>query len=359
MAKEFSFPFDAMVDEYGEIILNDFNEPDRLYSSEDFARDRVIFYGNGVFPKPSTGLQIMGNHGGLYVTAMKGSAHVNGRSYLLSDEDDEVKRLVVQLPHPTFSRKDIVVLGCSNITRDVVMYIKTGIPSGDPREPPLTRTADVWELQLAIVNVRANTQEITQADITDTRMDENVCGWVTGNFPPLDTTSLYIQMQDWLNRMIAQSTNEFRTFMNMSAAEFKFFMDSQIDLWREWVNDLRGLLSGDIAGNLAIRITDVQLYIFVNRDMNSPLHWPHSKNVTTFSGETITTTISDATTNVKQAEEVTVFAGDVINSVITYYEANGVTIAVRKPTKTTFTGDAIVSNWEGETGFGQYSWANH
>ncbi|MCC8022235.1 MAG: pyocin knob domain-containing protein, partial [Clostridiales bacterium] len=70
--------------------------------------------------------------------------------------------------------------------------------------PELERNDDVWELCLAQVRISAGTNAITQADITDTRLDSDLCG-VTEN--PLggisdDLFKQYDQeFQDWYSRL--------------------------------------------------------------------------------------------------------------------------------------------------------------
>ena len=51
------------------------------------------------------------------------------------------------------------------------------------------------ELCLAYVYVEASATAITQADITDTRSDTSVCGWVTGLIEQVDTSTLFAQWE--------------------------------------------------------------------------------------------------------------------------------------------------------------------
>ena len=53
----------------------------------------------------------------------------------------------------------------------------TGTPSASPQPPALTRNAQVWELSLAQVRVRASATAIAPEDVTDERGDGSACGY--------------------------------------------------------------------------------------------------------------------------------------------------------------------------------------
>ena len=70
-----------------------------------------------------------------------------------------------------------------------------GEPSGTPTIPHLQRDAAAYCLGLAAVTVKANTAEVTQADIKDLRFDTNYCGVVVGKINTISTTDLFAQYQ--------------------------------------------------------------------------------------------------------------------------------------------------------------------
>ena len=75
-------------------------------------------------------------------------------------------------------RIDAVVARVNITDRNVEFAVKTGTPAATPAAPEMTRTDDVKEYCLALVNVPANATQIEQSNITDTRGDVSVCGWV-------------------------------------------------------------------------------------------------------------------------------------------------------------------------------------
>lgn len=77
--------------------------------------------------------------------------------------------------------------------RNAVPYIKYGEYATTPAKPTMTRTETVKEYCLAYVYIKARATAITAADITDTRADVSLCGWVTGLIEQLNSTTLWTQ----------------------------------------------------------------------------------------------------------------------------------------------------------------------
>ena len=80
-------------------------------------------------------------------------------------------------------------------------YIKYGEYATNPAKPSMTRTETVKEYCLAYVYIKARATAITAADITDTRANTSLCGWVTGLIEQLNSTTLWEQwtalFNDW------------------------------------------------------------------------------------------------------------------------------------------------------------------
>ena len=65
----------------------------------------------------------------------------------------------------------------------------------NPVKPTPTNTATVKELVLAYVYIKAKATEIKFSDITDTRANESVCGWVTGLIEQLNSATMWTQWE--------------------------------------------------------------------------------------------------------------------------------------------------------------------
>lgn len=206
---------------------------DREYLAEDFASYFSRFIGNGVFPNPSTGLQLKQNEvPNMEVILQPGFAFINGYKY----ENDANKTFEVSVADGVNPRKDIIVIQWSRMDRSIVSKYIKGSPGASPQPPTITRSEDYYDLQTCVINVPAAATKITQDLIEDTRLDKKVCGIVTGVVDQVDTTTLYQQIQ-----------KDLENFQNISQAEFD-----------QWFADVQGQLSGDVAGKLTIDVAGIK-----------------------------------------------------------------------------------------------------
>lgn len=166
---------------------------DRLYSSDDHADYFKDFISNGVFATPANNLQVVENNN-LQIKINTGTCFINGRR----GNTDIPVFITLDAADYTYPRIDRIVIKSSKITRAISIECKKGVANGIPVAPDITRNDDEWELSLATIYVGANVTAITQANITDTRSDNNVCGFVTGVVEQIDTTDLFAQYEtEW------------------------------------------------------------------------------------------------------------------------------------------------------------------
>ena len=92
------------------------------------------------------------------------------------------------------ARIDSVILRLDFTVRKITSQILQGEYSANPVAPALTRTANTWDLKLADIYIGAGTIAISQADITDCRLDDDACGIVHCIVDHIDTTALYAQI---------------------------------------------------------------------------------------------------------------------------------------------------------------------
>jgi hypothetical protein len=213
---------------------------DRKYQASDFAAFFSSLLTNGVFPDPSTNLQVMSN-GDMTVTIKVGKAWVNGYVYI----NDSDLILPVTVADGVLKRIDRVVIQYSTINREIKIKIKKGTFASSPVAPILQRDADIYELGIADISIVNGSTSITQANITDLRLNTTYCGWVN-SLIQADTTAIFNQYQAWFT---AQSSA-----YNTQMAENEVAFQTQFD---EWFATVQNQLSGDIAGNLQNQITDL------------------------------------------------------------------------------------------------------
>lgn len=84
-------------------------------------------------------------------------------------------------------------------------YFKYSEFATNPVKPTMERSEQVKEFCLAYIYIKAGAEEITAADIEDTRGNNELCGWVTGLLEQLSTTTLFTQWQaifmDWFSNL--------------------------------------------------------------------------------------------------------------------------------------------------------------
>ncbi|CAB1243781.1 conserved protein of unknown function [Ruminococcaceae bacterium BL-6] len=203
-------------------------KPDRTYKAEDWDRHLKDLISNGIFAG-GTNLQVTADGSGMSVVLDIGAAWINGKHYL----NDQAITFPIDAADGTLNRADRIVIRLDTAGRYIRAQYKKGTFASTAVPPDLQRDADGWELCLADVSIPAGTTAITQALITDTRLDNDVCGIVTGLIDQVDTSTFYDQIASDLQHF--RSTNE---------ADFT-----------AWVNGLKDILDDETAGNLLNLIT--------------------------------------------------------------------------------------------------------
>lgn len=204
-------------------LIND--KYDRTYNAEDFARYFASFIGSGIFPNPTTNLQVRANNG-MSVVVSKGKAWINGYFY----ENTEDLNLNLATAHGVLKRIDRIVVRLDLSARLIRCAIKKGSESSSPNPPNLQRDSDIFELALADILVENGAVKITQSNITDQRFNADLCGIVSGVVDQIDTTNLFAQFE-----------NEFT----------------------RWFTDTKATLGSDVAGNLLNKINDLTVKLLV------------------------------------------------------------------------------------------------
>lgn len=235
---------------------------DRKYQALHFAEYFATFIGNGVFPNPSNGLQVYAKEN-MTVTVKPGKAWINGY-YFVNDSDFEIQ---LKVADGVLKRTDRIFLRFDTATRQIHPVVRSSGFSASPSTPQLQRDGDAYELALATINVGAGVIAITQAAIVDERLSGAVCGIVHGTVDQVDTTTLFNQYQTWLNEqkeLYEQNVNQWTTdkkatfdaWLNQQADEYDNFQAQQQALFDAWFASIQNILSGDVAGNLALMITN-------------------------------------------------------------------------------------------------------
>jgi uncharacterized protein (DUF2267 family) len=213
----------------GYFPFNDKNG-DRVYFAEDWARYFADFIGNGIYPKPSNGLQVLAGSG-MTVKINPGTGFINGYTFWSDTETD----LTMANADGTLGRVDRIVLRWSKADRNITISILQGAYGKNPVATTLTRSADIWEIALADVAIGKGLTTITQAQITDDRYVTALCGICTGLITQIDASTITAQFDEFFAQYKAQITEDEST---------------KWDEFTVWFNSMKDQLSTDAAGNL-------------------------------------------------------------------------------------------------------------
>lgn len=161
---------------------------DRRYLASNFADYFASFIGNGVFPNPSTGLQVVESNN-MNINVKAGKGWING--YYVKNDGDY--NLTLATADGVLNRIDRIVMRLDYSTRSIDIVVKKGTFASSPVAQNLQRDADAYELALADVYVGKGVTSITQSSITDQRTNTSLCGIVKGTVDQIDTTDLFAQ----------------------------------------------------------------------------------------------------------------------------------------------------------------------
>ena len=177
-------------------------EYDRVYLAESFAKYFASFIGNGIFGGKSNELMVQQKEtSDMSVRVLSGQGWINGYWYENTDE----LSLSIDIADGVLNRIDIIVLRWSNSERVIRLAVKKGTPSTSASAPILQRDADCYELKLAQIYIKAGATKIIQSDITDTRLNNSVCGLVQGVIKQFDTTEFGKQIDSFIESFEASN----------------------------------------------------------------------------------------------------------------------------------------------------------
>ena len=186
-------------------------EYDRVYLAESFARYFASFIGNGIFGGKSDELMVQQKStADMSVKVLSGQGWINGYWY---ENDDELS-LAIDVADGVLNRIDLIVLRWDNSERVIRLAVKKGTSASNPSAPIIQRSADYYELKLAQVYIKAGATKIVQADITDTRLNNEVCGLVHGVVEQFDTTYFGKQIDSFIEQFEAKSIAEMQAIFD-------------------------------------------------------------------------------------------------------------------------------------------------
>lgn len=190
---------------------------DRLYDADSFEEWLKKFFTTGVF----NGDLMVESAGSMVVTVGTGYANVNGKVRFF----DTVDNVTLNPANGTYPRIDTIVVERNDTDREISLkYVQGDYSGATPSATAPVRTANIYQIVLAQIYVGVGATEITQANITDTRANSALCGWVVGTVDEVDVSQMTAQVQ----------------------ADFL-----------AWYDSMKDQLSQDAAGRLQLEIDDI------------------------------------------------------------------------------------------------------
>lgn len=212
---------------------------DRQYSDGDFAQFYKLMHRTGIFITAGDALRVKSSpDGGMRVIVSTGGAFINGRGYMNTED------LAMQIPVASSSqdRLDSIVLRLNLDSREIKLVHKVNSIS-------VERTEQIFELQLATINVQRNTVNIFNENITDKRSDEAVCGY-SSPYEEVSVSGLEQQYNDMLQRTF----DEFVARADNNQLDLEQLLTDQQATFQNWLSNLQNQLDDNQATNLQNQI---------------------------------------------------------------------------------------------------------
>ena len=218
---------------------------DRKYLAEDFREYFKMFIRNGVFYRNANVLKVKENDG-MKVALSAGKAWIEGAGYI----NDSDLIITLDTADGALSRIDRVVIRHDLKLRKTYAALLKGAYSAQPVAQALTRNADAYEIAVADILIAGGTINITQSAITDTRLNNELCGIVTGFIEQADTTELYNQFEEFYKEFKAQYIADMENWTETKENGLTEWEEQQKADFLAWVEEIKKILDESVAGNL-------------------------------------------------------------------------------------------------------------
>lgn len=116
----------------------------------------------------------------------------------------ENRTLTVGMSDAALDRIDRVCIRLEILNNVCYAYIKQGVPSSAPEPPALQRDNVAYEISVAQIYVGVGVVAINAGDITDERLDADVCGLMSDGVTGIDTSVIQAQWEALIKELQAE-----------------------------------------------------------------------------------------------------------------------------------------------------------
>ena len=228
---------------------------DRTYNSESCEDWLKPFFVSGVF---NGDLQVTAQETpDMTVNVAPGRANLDGK--LAKWTGTNV--MTLSPASGVYDRIDTIVLRRDNVNRRISIEVVTGAASLNPSPTAPVRNVDTYELVIAQILVGVGVTSISQANITDTRMNSDVCGWVVATVDQIDFDQIKAQFDGWMADT-EQAYNEWKSGVEDDLEEWETNTKGDFTDWEDgvksdfddWFDAIKDQLDSDAAGHLQLEI---------------------------------------------------------------------------------------------------------
>lgn len=159
-----------------------------------------VFSGDEDFPVTAAG--------GLKVTVGAGRGWVHPSRFTgYSITKREADTLTMPLADPSLPRIDRIVMRYDAGARAASLHVLQGTASSTPTAPAISRTELIYDLCLAEITRPAGSISISTGQITDTRLDEALCGLVRDGVTGIPTDELLAAARERISALEEKATS--------------------------------------------------------------------------------------------------------------------------------------------------------
>lgn len=163
---------------------------DRTYNADQMSTYFEGLVSDGVYEAVDDGMQVLAATG-MQVQVGAGRAIIDSKWI----KNTAAYPLTINAAHVTLNRYTAIVIRLDLFARTIAITTKDGENATAPVKPIITNSETIKEMCLAYIYIGRGVTSISQANIEDTRPDNDVCGWVTGIVQQVDTSKLFLQWQ--------------------------------------------------------------------------------------------------------------------------------------------------------------------
>ena len=200
---------------------------DRKYNAEQISSMFEGLISDGVFNGVGSSLEVTAGSG-FNVNVGTGRAWVEDRWV----KNDAIVSVPINSASVTLSRYTAIVLRKNITERTIELTTIDGEAAETPEYPDIIREGDIYDICLAYVLIGPNATTISQSDITDTRSDATVCGWVTGLIEQVDISTLFAQWEAAYNEAISDMES-YETGLENEMADWQQGFQSDMAAWEQ------------------------------------------------------------------------------------------------------------------------------